>query len=62
NVYRDIYKVGDDTKEFCCFWLRTPGFSTRHAARVCGRGTIGYYGCNVDGTTFAVRPALRIKL
>ena len=46
---------------FCCWWLRSPGLDSRHAAHVITDGSVSDSGYVVD-TDDAVRPALWIEL
>ena len=46
----------------CFWWLRSPGKYQDYAAYVRNDGSISYYGCGVDGSIVAVRPALWIDL
>ena len=51
------YKVGN-----CWWWLRSPGYSTDHAAGVDDDGSVDDYGYDAYFVNAAVRPALWIDL
>ena len=46
----------------CWWWLRTPGKSDMHAARVRSNGTVDYVGTGIYSEFNAVRPAMWIDL
>ena len=51
-----------DGKEACWWWLRSPGYSQRCAARVDSGGSVDCYGDYVSSDDVGVRPALWITL
>ncbi|MCR5660818.1 MAG: DUF6273 domain-containing protein [bacterium] len=63
---RDALGIISDQHEWwfdnCVFWLRSPGHDAYYAARVDDIGTVCSRGLSVYGDSYAVRPALRIKL
>ena len=46
----------------CCWWLRSPGAYQHHGTRALFTGEINTYGCFVNDTEHAVRPAMWISL
>ena len=56
----EIYKV--DGKATCCWWLRSPGDSSDHAAGVIIGGGVSYGGSGVGSGDGCVRPALWIEI
>ena len=65
-TYRERSLLAVDTTEYVnwlvIWWLRSPGFSSSHAACVDGLGSVHYEGCDVDYVYYVVRPALWVEV
>lgn len=57
---KDFNGYINDENGDCCWWMRSPGINSTHAAVVLATGAVNVDGDDVDTAVRAVRPALRI--
>ena len=62
TAYCRAHGMVNDNNGNCCWWLRSPGFYSSYAAFVKHEGSLHHQGYLVDGDSYAVRPALWIKI
>ncbi len=68
SSYAEAMGVRTDNKSNCSWWLRSPGYRSKYAARVYGgayivsNGYISNGGCGVSNLSNGIRPALWIDL